>query len=344
MKQRTPGRIFIPIIMISIIAIIMMVTPIGFDLSTGFFGFFTNTWTHFVETYSSGMAIGIVVIALIMLLIINAINKVVESQKFKRLSPEQQQQYVVMSKQNYFSRLINSGRYRQTDEEEEAIILDHGFDGIKELDNALPQWWLAMFYMGIVFMVVYVLAYSFTDFAHPEVEYEEFNTKEQIRVDKWIAENDITMEGAKNKYLDPQAIEEGRKTFESLCATCHTANGGGGIGPNLTDDFWVNKVQDSLFYNIYDIVYNGSPKNAQMRAFGKKGELTGLAIEKVASYVYYMNQEIPTVSVNEGGAAPQGDMIPAWSKDGGSAATAPAPTGTGNTTENAEPAKVDSVK
>ena len=93
MKQRTPGRIFIPIIMISIIAIIMMVTPLGFDKSTGFFGFFSNTWKHFLETYSSGMAIGIVVIALIMLLIINAINKVVESQKFKRLSPEQQQQY-----------------------------------------------------------------------------------------------------------------------------------------------------------------------------------------------------------------------------------------------------------
>lgn len=344
MKQRTPGRIFIPIIMISIIAIIMMVTPIGFDKSTGFFGFFSNTWKHFLETYSSGMAIGIVVIALIMLLIINAINKVVESQKFKRLSPEQQQQYVVMSKQNYFSRLLRSGRERQSDEEEEAIILDHGFDGIKELDNALPQWWLAMFYMGVVFMVVYVLAYSFTDFAHPYVEYEEFNTKEQARVDDWIKNNDITIAEAKNKYLDPQAIEEGKKTFESICATCHTANGGGGIGPNLTDDYWVNKVQDSLFYNIYDIVYNGSPKNAQMRAFGKRGELTGLAIEKVASYVYYMNQDLPTVSENEGGAAPQGDLIPVWSKDGGSTATAPAPSATSDTTENAEASKKDSAQ
>ncbi len=344
MKQRTPGRIFIPIIMISIIAIIMMVTPIGFDRSTGFWGFFSNTWNHFVETYSSGMAIGIVLIALIMLLIVNAINKVVESQKFKKLSPEQQQQYVVMSKQNYFNRLINSGRQRQTDEEEEAIILDHGFDGIKELDNALPQWWLAMFYMGIVFMVVYLLAYSFTDFADPFVEYEEFNTKEQARVDDWIKNNDITIEGAKNKYLDPQAIENGKKIFESLCATCHTANGGGGIGPNLTDDYWVNKVQDSLFYNIYDIVYNGSPKNAQMRAFGKRGELTGLAIQDVASYVYHMNQEMPTVGTNEGGAAPQGDLIADWAKDNNASATSTPQPATGTATEEQEPAKANSAQ
>ncbi len=345
MKQRTPGRVFIPIIMVSIIAIVMMVTPIGFDRSTGVWGFFSNTWKHFVETYSSGMAIGIVIIALIMLLIVNAINKVVESQKFKKLSPQQQEQYVVMSKQNYFKRLISSGRNRQTDEEEEAIILDHGFDGIKELDNALPQWWLAMFYMGIVFMVVYVLAYSFTDFAHPYAEYEEHNAIETAKVEKWIKENDIDINGAKNKYLDAQAIENGKKTFETICATCHTANGGGGIGPNLTDDYWVNKVQDSLFYNIYDIVYNGSPKNPQMRPFGKKGELTGLAIQDVASYVYFMNQEEPTVTVNEGGAAPQGDLITQWAKDeGGAPASTTSTPAEGETSGNADSSQKDSAQ
>jgi len=331
MKQRTPGHIFIPIVMIAVIAIVMMVTPVGFETEPGIIGFLKNTWKHFLETYSNGMALGIVVIALIMLLIVNAINKVVESQKFKQLTPEQQQQYAVMAKQNYFKGLIQSGRHRQTDEEEEAIILDHGFDGIKELDNALPQWWLAMFYMGCVFMVVYVLAYSFTDFAHPYVEYEEDAAAAAIKDSIWIAQNDITIEEAKNKYLDAQAIENGKKTFETICATCHTANGGGGIGPNLTDDYWINKTQDSLFYNIYNIVYNGSPHNATMRPFGKRGELTGLAIQDVASYVYHINQELPNVSVNEGGAAPQGDLVPEWAPRG----EAPA---------EAVPAKSDSVQ
>lgn len=331
MKQRTPGRVFIPLVMISIIGMIMMVTPVGFDRNPGFVGFIQDSWNHFKETFSDWVAIGILIIALIMLLIVNAINKVVESQKFKKLSPVQQEQYVVMSKQNYFSRLLRSSSERQTDEEEQAIILDHGFDGIKELDNALPQWWLALFYGGIVYCVVYLLAYGFTDFAKPYEEYEVDNARQQELVDIWIAENDITMEGAVNKYTDPQAIEEGKKTFEQLCATCHTANGAGGIGPNLTDDYWINKTQDSLFYNIYDIVYNGSPKNAQMRAFGQRGELTGLSIEKVASYVYYMNQELAPITESEGGAAPQGELIAEWSRGGAAAEAAPA-------------AKTDSIK
>lgn len=318
MKQRTPGYIFIPIVLIAIITIIMMVTPMGFEKESGFSGFFTNTWKHFKETFTSGVAIGLLVIAFIMLLIVNAINRVIESNKFKKLSPEAQKNYLALSKQGYLKSLFLSSRERQTDEEEEAIILDHGFDGIKELDNALPQWWLAMFYGGCVFAVVYLLAYSFTDFANPEVEYEEFNSAEEERVRIWIENNDITIDGAENKFADAAAIAEGKQIFENVCATCHTANGGGGIGPNLTDDHWVNKVQDDLFYNIYDIVYNGSPNNPQMRAFGQRGELTGLAIEKVASYVYYLNQEQPNA---EGGSAPQGEIVPEWAKDGNAAAT-----------------------
>jgi len=336
MKQRTPGRIFIPIIMVVIIAIVMMVTPIGFEQQPGILGFISNTWKHFIETFANGMSVGIIAISLIMLLIVNAINKVVERQKFKKLTPQQQQQYVEMAKQNYFKRLLKSGRERQTDAEEEAIILDHGFDGIKELDNALPQWWLAMFYMGCVFCVVYVLAYSFTDFAHPDVEYETHNTAEEKKVAEWIKNNDITIDQAVNKYSDQQAIDEGKKTFESICATCHKTDGSGGIGPNLTDGYWINKTQDNLFYNIYNIVYNGSPKNPQMRAFGAKKELTGLTIEKVASYVYYMNQEKPAVTPNEGGAVPQGDFIPEWSRGGGAPASA--------TPATPAPAQTDSLQ
>ncbi len=318
MKQRTPGYIFIPIVLIAIVVILMMVTSVGFEKAKGFSGFFVNAWKHFAETFSSAASIGILLIAFIMLLIVNAINRVVESNKFKKLSPEAQKQYLAISKQGYLKGLLRSSRERQTDEEEEAMILDHGFDGIKELDNALPQWWLAMFYGGCVFAVVYVLAYSFTDFAHPEVEYEEFNTAEEERVTIWIKNNDITIDGAENKYADAQAIAEGKQIFDNICATCHTATGGGGIGPNLTDDYWINKVQDSLFYNIYDIVYNGSPQNPQMRGFGKRKELTGLAIEKVASYVYYLNQEKENAV---GGSAPQGDLIPDWAKDNNAAAT-----------------------
>ena len=323
MRKRTPGYILIPTVMIFIIGALMMITPVDFDMKPGILGFFSNAWNQFMATMSNWVSLVITLISLIMIFIIDSLNKVIESQKFKKLSEQEKEKYLVLSKQNYFKRLIASGRNRQTDEEEEAIILDHGFDGIKELDNALPQWWVALFYLTTVFAVVYVLAYSFTDFAHAEVEYEKFNEKEQARVDKWIEENDITIAEATNKYLDEQAIAEGKQTFETICATCHRADGGGGIGPNLTDSYWISKTQDSLFYNIYDIVFNGSPNNPQMRAFGQRGELTGLAIEKVASYVYHLNQEQAEIGVNEGAAAAQGDFIKEWARAGSEAPMSP---------------------
>mgnify|MGYP001274313369 FL=1 len=258
MRLRTPGRVFIPIIMVSVVGIIMMVTPVSFESKPGFFGFLDNTWRHFNETFSNGYAIAIAVIAFVMLLIVNRINKLVENEKFKRLSPEEQEKYIELSKVNYFKRLINSAKYRQTDAEEEAMIIDHGFDGIKELDNSLPQWWVALFHMGNVFMVVYMLAYIFTDFAHADVEYEKHMAVAEEKVRIWVENNDITIEQAENRFTDQQALANGKQVYENVCATCHTANGGGGIGPNLTDDYWVNQTQDDLFKNIYDIIYNGS--------------------------------------------------------------------------------------
>ncbi len=314
MRLRTPGRVFIPIIMVSVVGIIMMVTPVSFESKPGFFGFLDNTWRHFNETFSNGYAIAIAVIAFVMLLIVNRINKLVENEKFKRLSPEEQERYIELSKVNYFKRLINSAKYRQTDAEEEAMIIDHGFDGIKELDNSLPQWWVALFHMGNVFMVVYMLAYIFTDFAHADVEYEKHMAVAEEKVRIWVENNDITIEQAENRFTDQQALANGKQVYENVCATCHTANGGGGIGPNLTDDYWVNQTQDDLFKNIYDIIYNGSPQDPQMRPFGANNELTGLTIQDVASYVYYLNQEAPEVTTDMGGAAPQGDLVAEWAR------------------------------
>lgn len=314
MRLRTPGRVFIPIIMISVVGIIMMVTPVSFESKPGFFGFLDNTWRHFNETFSNGFAIAIAVIAFVMLLIVNRINKLVENEKFKRLSPEEQEKYIELSKVNYFKRLINSAKYRQTDAEEEAMIIDHGFDGIKELDNSLPQWWVALFHMGNVFMVVYMLAYIFTDFAHADVEYEKHMAVAEEKVRIWVENNDITIEQAENRFTDQQALANGKQVYENVCATCHTANGGGGIGPNLTDGHWVNQTQDDLFLNIYDIIYNGSPQDPQMRPFGANNELTGLTIQDVASYVYYLNQEAPEVTTDMGGAAPQGELVAEWAR------------------------------
>ncbi|QTV06411.1 cbb3-type cytochrome c oxidase N-terminal domain-containing protein [Faecalibacter bovis] len=312
MRQRTPAYIFIPLTMFAIILAFTMVTPVETVAEPGFKGMVNNLITHLGAVVKEGIVWAVVAIALVMLLIINALNKVVETQKFKKLSAEEQAEYLAESKIGYFTRLFSSASKKQSAEEEEAIIIDHGFDGIKELDNALPQWWLSLFYFGIVFCITYMLAYTFTDFADSDVEYVEEMAILDERDAKWAEANDITIEGAVNKSNDPAIVEEGKKIFTQNCTQCHLDAGKGGIGPNLTDDSWINHENEDLFLNIYAIVYDGAPHNPQMRAFGQRKELSGLAIEKVASYVYHINQVEKTLTEADGAAAPQGDVVEAW--------------------------------
>lgn len=312
MRQRTPAYIFIPLTMLAIILAFTMVTPVETVAEPGFKGMVNNLITHLGAVVKQGIVWAVMAIALVMLLIINALNKVVESQKFKKLSAEEQAEYIAESKIGFFKRLFSSASKKQTAEEEEAIIIDHGFDGIKELDNALPQWWLSLFYFGVVFCITYMLSYAFTDFAHMDREYEEEMAILDERDAKWAEANDITIEGAVNKSNDPAIVEEGKKIFTQNCTQCHLDAGKGGIGPNLTDDAWINHENEDLFLNIYGIIYDGAPHNPQMRAFGQRKELSGLAIEKVASYVYHINQVEKTLTEADGAAAPQGDVVEAW--------------------------------
>ena len=82
--------------------------------------------------------------------------------------------------------------------------------------------------------------------------------------------------------------------------------GRGGVGPNLTDNAWINQPEKTLFKNIFHVVDNGSPTNPAMIAFGKNGVLSGFDIQNVAAYVYHINQEQQPITPAQGGAVPQG--------------------------------------
>src|SRR5690625_7795235 len=113
------------------------------------------------------------------------------------------------------------------------MIIKHGFDGIKKLDNSLPQWWVALFHMANVFMVVYMLAYIFTDFAHADVEYEKHMAVAEEKVRIWVENNDITIEQAENRFNDQQALANGKQVNENECGTSNTANSGRGTGTSI---------------------------------------------------------------------------------------------------------------
>jgi len=293
MKQRTPVVVNIGIIV---------------GLLIVFYYLFVQSYAFLGSPYFWGT----VVIAGILAYIHGAIGDLVENNKFKKLSPEEKAAYLAEKRVPYFKRLYNAAFKKQTAAEEKDILIDHGFDGIMELDNQLPKWWVGLFYFGTAFCILYVAAYSFTDFAHPLNEYEQ-EYKEQIAAIEIYNKTQppVTIETAK---YSADNIAEGKELFKTNCASCHKEDGSGGIGPNLTDKYWINQPEKTLFKNVFHMDWNGSPNNPAMRAFGKNGEVSGAEIEKIAAYVYHINQELPPVTEAQGGAAPQGKEV-TWEKE-----------------------------
>lgn len=293
MKQRTP-------VIVNILIII--------GLLIVFYYLFVQSYEFLRSPYFWGT----VVIAGILAYIHSAIGDLIENNKFKRLSSEEKAAYLSEKKTPYLVRLYSAAFKKQSADEEKDILIDHGFDGIMELDNQLPKWWLGLFYFGTAFCIVYIAAYSFTDFAHPLNEYEQ-EYKEQIAaIDIYNkTQPPVTIETAK---YSADNIAEGKELFKTNCASCHKEDGSGGIGPNLTDAYWINQPEKTLFKTVFHMDWNGSPTNPAMRPFGKNGEVSGAEIEKIAAYVYHINQELPPVTKDKGGAAPQGTEAH-WEKE-----------------------------
>lgn len=293
MKPRTPVYVNIAVIMTLLIVIFYMFVQNASFFSSPYF------WAT-------------VVISTVLAMIHGAIGDLVENAKFKQLSAEEQATYLEEKKVPYFKKLWQSAFKKQSATEEKDILIDHGFDGIMELDNQLPKWWLGLFYIGTAYCVIYMIAYAFTNFAHPVEEYDQEYKTQVAAIEEYMKNvPQATLETAK---FSEDNVEEGKVIFETNCVSCHMQGGKGGIGPNLTDNYWINQKEKTLFKNVFWMVENGSPNNPTMVAFGKNGQLTGNDIEKVAAYIYHINQEQKPITPAEGGAVPQGEEAH-WEKN-----------------------------
>ncbi|AYO56779.1 cytochrome C [Chryseobacterium sp. 6424] len=292
MKQRTPVYITILII----VAILMVLCYM-----------FIQNSTFLLSPYFWGT----VIIASIIAMIQNAIGDLVENTKFKTLSDEEKQAYLEAKKVPYFKALYNDAFKKQSATEEKDILIDHGFDGIMELDNQLPKWWLGLFWFGVAYCVVYLVSYSFSDFANPIVEYDEEYKAQTANIAEYL--KNTPPPTIENAVYSPDNIAAGEEVFKTNCVSCHGDGGKGGIGPNLTDNAWINQPEKTLFKNVFHMVENGSQNNPTMQAFGKNNVLSGFDIQNVAAYVYHINQEQPPVTPANGGAAPQGNPV-VWEK------------------------------
>jgi len=177
---------------------------------------------------------------------------------------------------------------------EEGKLLDHNYDGIQELDNKLPPWWLNLFYLTIVFAVVYFLYYQvlgigdsqLTEY-HKEMDPNWKGDKNQSSLlggynSPWEAGKNSVQKAPEEKtevaagevkteekekaaevlanytqLTDAASLELGKQVFKTNCVACHGAQAQGIIGPNLTDDYWIDG--DGSFNAVVHTIQVGVP-------------------------------------------------------------------------------------
>jgi len=165
-------------------------------------------------------------------------------------------------------------------EEEDSILLDHDYDGIQELDNDLPPWWKYGFYITIVWGVIYFGVYQL--FGIAESQSEEYITQvndHEREIAAYKAANpNLINEDNVTLLSDAASLAKGKKIFTDNCAVCHKADGGGSVGPNLTDNAWLYDYDiKGVFHTISEGANNGM--------ISWKESLNGVEMQTVASYI-----------------------------------------------------------
>jgi cytochrome c oxidase cbb3-type subunit 3 len=165
-------------------------------------------------------------------------------------------------------------------EKEADVLLDHDYDGIKELDNALPPWWKYGFYVTIVVAFIYIFNFHVSGTGkNPEQEYaaemEAGKKQEEIykaKTKDLVDENKVTLS-------DASGISAGKGLYTQSCVACHGANGEGGIGPNLTDEYWIH---GGSLNDIYKTIKIGYPEKG-MQSW--QSMYSPVQIKELTSYV-----------------------------------------------------------
>ncbi len=186
--------------------------------------------------------------------------------------------------------LWSSMNYDTSIEDEQSILLDHDFDGIKELNNKIPPWYNVIFIGSIIFAVIYLFRYHILfegDTDYQTYEYQQELLEASVAQKERSKGTDVIDENTAKLLTDDASISNGKDIFAKNCAACHAQDGGGLVGPNLTDKYWIhgNKVTD-----LFKIIKNGVAAKG-MPTWQK--QLTPKQIEEVASYILTLQGTTP---------------------------------------------------
>ncbi len=227
---------------------------------------------------------GIILIAVSFLTIVRTFNIMLRMEELRLLKEKGLEEYAEakkVHKEPWWKNLKGKLESAVPIEREKDVLFDHDYDGIRELDNKLPPWWVALFYLTIIVGIVYIGVQHFSDFGMSSAEqYEQEMEVAKAQVAEYMSKQaDSVNETNVEALTEADALAAGEAIFKTNCAVCHGQLGEGGVGPNMTDDYWIH---GGGIKNIFKVITNGVPEKGMV---SWKAQLRASEIQKVSSYI-----------------------------------------------------------
>lgn len=247
----------------------------------------------------TGIVFFFLLLIVLMLLKVNSVLKTyiiqAKLEAGKQLSFEEQEA-LEESKQSLLEKLLQLKPLAT----EKDKMMHHSYDGITELNNPTPPWFMMLFYSCVIFGGIYLVIYH-VSYSSP-LQHEEFENELKIAA----AEKEEYMKKAANSInesnvafvTDKKSLEAGKETFIKYCKSCHMEDGGGQVGPNLTDDYWLHGNKAA---NLFKVVTDGVPSKGMV---SWKKQINPMQIQQVISYIHTLKGTKPANPKE-----PQGELM-----------------------------------
>ncbi len=263
--------------------------PLIFAIVMGALEYFIDSGDKpaFIKYPMVALFLGVFLFLLIAIeIVVDAVDKVT----YSLLSEEQKKQLAEAQSVSFADSKLMKLLTRSKDIEHEAdVMLDHDYDGIKELDNVLPPWWVGLFYACIVFAVVYLVRFHVIGDYNQEEEFIAEMEQKDKEVQEYLkTAPDLMTKDKVTLLTDAASLAEGANIFKTNCVACHRPDAGGAIGPNLTDKYW---ILGGGIKNVFNTITEGGRSGKGMVAW--KETLKPTEIQKVASYVLSLQGSNP---------------------------------------------------
>lgn len=259
-------------------------------------GFFSQL---FANTALIATAILMLAVVIAISQLLNSVTKAQQLKIYQEHGLESYLEEVKKEEGSAWQRFIQRWTKAVPVAKEQDVMLDHNYDGIRELDNSLPPWWTAMFYITIAFAVVYMTYYHFSGAGPSSIdEYEVQMAKGEDAKEKFLARQANKVDETNVVVMtDENDLALGKTIYDQNCLACHGAAGEGGIGPNMTDAYWIHGGDiKSLFVTIRDGV-----QGTNMVAWSTL--LRPADIQRVGSYILTLQGTDPPNA-----KAPEGEL------------------------------------